>query len=97
MVANSGLLSTDIEGIGVSGTGFPLFFAVSLFLTVVFIRYHKKFFNKNSMAPEERTRDNRRNTQGNIAPVYILMGEEAYFIDLIVENLEAFAVDEADK
>lgn len=35
--------------------------------------------------------------KGNIAPVYILMGEEAYFIDLIVENLEAFAVDEADK
>ena len=34
---------------------------------------------------------------GNISPVYILMGEEAYFIDLIVENLEAFAVDEADK
>ena len=61
---NSGLLSTDIEGIGVSGTGFPLFFAVSLFLTVVFIRYHKKFFNKKFYGSEERTRDNRRNTQG---------------------------------
>ncbi len=51
---NSGLPSTDIEGIGSQRDWFPLFFAVSLFLTVVFIRYHKKFFNKNSMA-QKRT------------------------------------------
>ncbi|MDE7181119.1 MAG: DNA polymerase III subunit delta [Muribaculaceae bacterium] len=31
------------------------------------------------------------------APVYILMGEEAYYIDLIVDNFEHHYLDEADK
>lgn len=33
----------------------------------------------------------------NFAPVYILMGEESYYIDKIVEALENYVVDEADK
>lgn len=33
----------------------------------------------------------------NFAPVYILMGEESYYIDKIVEALENNVVDEADK
>ena len=35
--------------------------------------------------------------KGNCAPVYILMGEEAYYIDLIVENLERYVINESDK
>lgn len=35
--------------------------------------------------------------KGRFNPVYILMGEEAYFIDLIVQNIEKYAVDEADR
>lgn len=35
--------------------------------------------------------------KGDCAPVYILMGEEAYYIDLIVENLEKYVIDENDK
>lgn len=35
--------------------------------------------------------------KGNPAPVYILHGEEAYYIDLIVSNLEKYVVDDADK
>ena len=34
---------------------------------------------------------------GNAAPVYILQGEEAYYIDLIVENIEKYVIDEADR
>lgn len=30
-------------------------------------------------------------------PVYILMGEEVYYLDLLVENFEAYGIDEADK
>lgn len=30
-------------------------------------------------------------------PVYILMGEEAYFIDLIIENMEKYIIPEDDK
>lgn len=35
--------------------------------------------------------------KGNFAPVYILHGEEPYYIDLICENIEKFAVDESDR
>lgn len=35
--------------------------------------------------------------EGNPRPVYILMGEEAYFIDLIVENMEKYIIPEEDK
>ncbi len=35
--------------------------------------------------------------KGNYAPVYILMGEEDYYIDRIVAALEKCVVDEADK
>lgn len=35
--------------------------------------------------------------KGNLAPVYVLMGEESYYIDLIVDNLEHYAIDEADR
>lgn len=35
--------------------------------------------------------------KGMFNPVYILMGEEAYFIDLIVDNLEKYAIPEEDK
>ena len=31
------------------------------------------------------------------APVYILMGEEAYYIDLIVDNFEKYYIDEEDR
>ncbi len=34
---------------------------------------------------------------GEAAPTYVLMGEEAYYIDLIVENLEKYVVNEADR
>jgi DNA polymerase-3 subunit delta len=30
-------------------------------------------------------------------PVYLLMGEEAYYLDLLVENFESYAIDPADK
>lgn len=33
----------------------------------------------------------------NCRSVYILMGEEAYFIDLIIENLEKYVIPEEDK
>lgn len=32
--------------------------------------------------------------KGDCAPVYILMGEEAYYIDIIVENLERYVINE---
>lgn len=35
--------------------------------------------------------------QRKFAPVYILMGEEAYYLDKITEALEALVVEEADK
>ena len=35
--------------------------------------------------------------KGNLAPVYILMGTEAYYIDLVVENLEKYAIPEEDR
>lgn len=34
---------------------------------------------------------------GNASPVYLLVGEEAYYIDLIVDALEKYLLDEADK
>jgi len=34
---------------------------------------------------------------GSPAPVYVLMGEEAYYIDLIVDNLEKYVVSEDDR
>lgn len=34
---------------------------------------------------------------GNLAPVYILMGDEAYYIDLIVDNIEKYAIAEEDR
>lgn len=34
---------------------------------------------------------------GNIKPVYFLMGEESYFIDLITEHIEEHVLDEASK
>ncbi|MCM1369129.1 MAG: DNA polymerase III subunit delta [Candidatus Amulumruptor caecigallinarius] len=34
---------------------------------------------------------------GKFEPVYILMGEEAYYIDLIVQNIEKYAVAEDDR
>lgn len=34
---------------------------------------------------------------GKVAPVYILHGEEAYYIDMIVDNIEKYAIDEADR
>lgn len=34
---------------------------------------------------------------GNPAPVYVLMGEEAYYIDLIVDNLEQYVISEEDR
>lgn len=35
--------------------------------------------------------------KGDCEPVYILMGEEAYYIDLIVENFEKYLIHEDDK
>jgi len=35
--------------------------------------------------------------KGDCSPVYILMGEEAYYIDLIVENLEKYVIAESDR
>lgn len=34
---------------------------------------------------------------GNPAPVYVLMGEEAYYLDLIVDNLEKYVISEDDR
>lgn len=34
---------------------------------------------------------------GNPRPVYILMGEESYFIDLIVDNMEKYIIPEEDR
>lgn len=35
--------------------------------------------------------------KGQCEPVYILMGEEAYFIDLIIENFEKYLIPDDDK
>lgn len=35
--------------------------------------------------------------KNNAKPVYILMGEETYYLDLLVENFEKFAIAEEDK
>ena len=35
--------------------------------------------------------------KGNPEPVYILMGDEPYFIDLIIENIEKYTIDPADR
>lgn len=43
---NRGFISYDIENLGVCEAGFPWFFAISLVITVVFILYHKQFFNR---------------------------------------------------
>ena len=43
---NSGVMSDNIENLGVCEAGFPWFFAISLIITAVFIRYHKNFFNR---------------------------------------------------
>ncbi|MBD5349151.1 MAG: DNA polymerase III subunit delta [Bacteroides sp.] len=33
----------------------------------------------------------------NCAPIYLLMGEEAYYIDLIIDNFEKYFIDDQDK
>lgn len=43
---NRGVMSDDIENIGVCEAGFPWSFAISMTITAVFIRYHKNFFNR---------------------------------------------------
>lgn len=35
--------------------------------------------------------------KGELKPVYLLMGEEAYYIDLIVENFEKYVIPDEDK
>lgn len=54
------------------------------------------------MAPSKSTYSNYREVlanirNGNFAPIYLLMGDEDYYIDLLVEALEKNVVEEEDR